>query len=172
MTYLHVKKGMLFAVLLAPMTAMPSAQHGAGDNSARNCEQQGQHGATGQCQCGQGDKMAKAHCDGHNAKMKGVGHDHGAMTHAPATVKKTFQQKNDAAMVDMHNGMAAVKFSDNDDVDFMTLMIPHHEGAIKMAEIILATSTDVEVRNLAQGIITEQKNEIKIMNHLIEARNK
>lgn len=84
----------------------------------------------------------------------------------------TFKDANNVAMMDMHNSMASVKYINNNDVDFMALMIPHHEGAIKMAEIILNTSEDTEIRNLAQGIITEQKNEINIMKHLIEARVK
>lgn len=140
----HLKKALLLTVLLSPMMVFACEEHSA------------------QCACGKGDGTTKQHCDK-------TGHDHGAQS---AILKKPFQQKNDAAMIDMHNAMAAVAFSGNDDIDFMALMIPHHEGAIKMAEIILATSTDVEVRNMAQGIITEQKNEINIMNHLIEARKK
>jgi uncharacterized protein (DUF305 family) len=42
-------------------------------------------------------------------------------------------------------------------------MIPHHQGAIDMAKSILLNTQDPEVRNLAQGIITEQANEIRLM---------
>ena len=43
------------------------------------------------------------------------------------------------------------------------MMIPHHQGAIDMARALLLTMKDPELRNLAQGIITEQQNEIRLM---------
>ena len=47
--------------------------------------------------------------------------------------------------------------------DFVTMMIPHHQGAIDMARALLLTTKDPELRNLAQGIITEQQNAIRLM---------
>jgi uncharacterized protein (DUF305 family) len=46
-------------------------------------------------------------------------------------------------------------------------MIAHHEGAIEMAEDVLAEGSDPEVLELAQQIITAQQAEIAEMNGLL-----
>jgi len=46
------------------------------------------------------------------------------------------------------------------DADFYTMMIPHHQGAIDMSELVPARSEKSEVKKLAQDIITAQKAEI------------
>ena len=51
------------------------------------------------------------------------------------------------------------------DEAFIDEMIPHHQGAIRMAQIVLAEGEDDEVRSLAQGIIDAQSEEIERMNH-------
>ena len=50
------------------------------------------------------------------------------------------------------------------DEAFIDEMIPHHQGAIRMAEIELAEGQDPEVRKLAQQIIDAQSQEIEQMN--------
>lgn len=47
--------------------------------------------------------------------------------------------------------------------DFLAMMIPHHVGAINMAQSVLLHSKDPQVRNLALQIITDQTNEIELM---------
>lgn len=47
---------------------------------------------------------------------------------------------------------------------FMALMIPHHEGAIAMANLALDRAAHAEVKALAQAIITSQSTEIDQMN--------
>lgn len=108
----------------------------------------------------------------HSCMNSAAGGSHEGMDHSTAkqVPQNDFQRENDVVMVEMHKAMAGVKLTGNNDVDFMAMMIPHHQGAIDMAEIILKSSKDVEIRNLAQGIITEQKNEINIMQQLIKER--
>ncbi|MGV7240232.1 CopM family metallochaperone [Caballeronia sp. M23-90] len=58
-----------------------------------------------------------------------------------------------------------IPLSGNPDKDFIAGMIPHHQGAIQMAQIELKYGKDPEARRLAQNIIAEQKREIVVMHH-------
>jgi uncharacterized protein (DUF305 family) len=49
------------------------------------------------------------------------------------------------------------------DADFVRGMIPHHQGAIDMAELTLRHSNDPFIRTLARGIIAAQRREITAM---------
>jgi uncharacterized protein (DUF305 family) len=62
----------------------------------------------------------------------------------------------------MHRDMA-ITFSGNPDVDFARGMIPHHQGAIDMAKIVVAFGKDPEIRKLAEEIVKAQESEIKFM---------
>ncbi|HSE66899.1 MAG TPA: DUF305 domain-containing protein [Gemmatimonadales bacterium] len=63
----------------------------------------------------------------------------------------------------MHASMSAVRPSGQSDVDFVNLMLPHHQAAIDMAKAELLYGTDQEMRRLAQEIITDQQSEIELM---------
>lgn len=62
----------------------------------------------------------------------------------------------------MHENMM-MEYTGNADVDFIKGMIPHHQGAVEMAKIVLEHGTDPEVKKLAEGIIAAQEAEIKWM---------
>ncbi len=49
------------------------------------------------------------------------------------------------------------------DQHFIVMMIPHHEGAIAMADLALSKATHPEVKQLAQAIKTTQTQEIQQM---------
>jgi uncharacterized protein (DUF305 family) len=66
-------------------------------------------------------------------------------------------------MEKMHRAMASVGPSGHSDVDFVSLMLPHHQGAIDMAKAQLLYGTDPQMRRLAQEIITDQQSEIALM---------
>jgi uncharacterized protein (DUF305 family) len=68
----------------------------------------------------------------------------------------------EAAMKKMHKDMA-IKYTGNADVDFVRGMIPHHQGAIDMAKVVIAHGKDPEIRKLAEGVVTAQEAEIKQM---------
>src|ERR1700745_3115293 len=56
----------------------------------------------------------------------------------------------------MHAAMASIERSGVSDVDFVRLMLPHHQGAIDMAKIELLNGASPEMRRLAQEIVTDQ----------------
>jgi hypothetical protein len=62
----------------------------------------------------------------------------------------------------MHQGMS-IAFTGNTDVDFVNGMIPHHQGAVDMAKVVLAFGKDPEIRKLAEAIIQAQESEIAMM---------
>ncbi len=62
----------------------------------------------------------------------------------------------------MHKDMA-VPLTGNADVDFVQGMIPHHQGAIDMAKIVLEHGKDPEIRKLAEEVIAAQEGEIAMM---------
>ena len=62
----------------------------------------------------------------------------------------------------MHSAMA-VPLTGRADVDFIAGMIPHHQGAVDMARIVLEHGSDPEVRKLAQTVIETQEAEIAWM---------
>jgi uncharacterized protein (DUF305 family) len=68
-----------------------------------------------------------------------------------------------ASMDKMQVSMASVDSSGNSDVDFVRLMLPHHEAAIDMAKTQLLYGKDPQMRRLAQEIITDQQSEIELM---------
>jgi uncharacterized protein (DUF305 family) len=49
------------------------------------------------------------------------------------------------------------------DRDFLAVMIPHHEGAVEMARLVLIYGMDPLVRQLAEEIIGGQQAEITAM---------
>lgn len=66
-------------------------------------------------------------------------------------------------MEKMHAEMMSVEPSQNSDVDFVRLMLPHHQAAIDMAKAQLIHGEDPQMRRLAQEIITDQQSEIDLM---------
>jgi uncharacterized protein (DUF305 family) len=64
------------------------------------------------------------------------------------------------------DALSAAKGAEFDQL-FLQGMIEHHEGAIVMAEEVLGTTEDPEVRSLAQSIIESQRSEIDQMRMLL-----
>ena len=73
-----------------------------------------------------------------------------------------------SAMARMDHDMMQPSSGDTDR-DFAAMMIPHHQGAIDMAEAELRFGHDPVLRRLAQGIIVEQQQEIVVMRQALAA---
>lgn len=80
-----------------------------------------------------------------------------------ASTEKPFPALMDEAMAVMDKGMDQAPKTGDPDHDFVTMMIPHHQGAVDMAKVLLLYGKDPELRTLAQQIITDQQYEIQLM---------
>ena len=95
--------------------------------------------------------------------MVGVGLN--ALAQAPSSADRTeapFLAENEAAMNKMMADMD-VKPTGDVDRDFVAMMVPHHQGAVEMAKIMLRYGHNEQLRRLAQEIIVTQQQEITTM---------
>jgi uncharacterized protein (DUF305 family) len=74
-----------------------------------------------------------------------------------------FVRELDGAMKKMMNDMHAPGYTGNPDVDFLAMMIPHHQGAVDMARLVLIYGKDPLTRRLAEEILASQTVEISAM---------
>ncbi|MGO4572445.1 CopM family metallochaperone [Microvirga sp. 2TAF3] len=93
---------------------------------------------------------------------------HSMSTSAPATDTQATSAYRDAN-TKMHRDMDIV-FSNDPDVDFVRGMIPHHQGAIDMAKVVLQYGKDEQVRKWATDVIREQEREIAEMQAWLKSR--
>lgn len=110
---------------------------------------------------------------------EGMGHDmhdkksmyemHGNMSDAApkSEAAAAFAEVN----AKMHKDMN-ITFTGDADVDFLAGMIPHHQGAIDMAQVLLKYGKDPETRKLAEEIIAAQEKEITFMKDWLAKRGK
>lgn len=100
------------------------------------------------------------------AQHTGSAVDHSKMGHgtaaAPAASGTPSTDAFKAANDRMHAGMA-ITFTGDADVDFVKGMIPHHQGAVEMAQIVLKYGKDPKLKKLARDIIRAQDKEIAFM---------
>jgi len=87
---------------------------------------------------------------------------HTATTAVSLKAERPFLKDNDTAMTRMMNDMT-VKPTGNVDSDFVAMMVPHHQGAIDMAQTELRDGHNARLRRIAQEIIVDQMQEIALM---------
>jgi DUF305 family protein family protein len=156
------------ALVLASVTAYAQMHHRGGDAA-----QPGQGMMCGQMPCPMHDQMQKkmhgmmqgkggGHhgAGGHDAQSGG---GHGAhAAEGPQGDRGPSSLAFHGINQQMHEGMN-LTFTGNADVDFVNGMIPHHQGAVDMAKVVLAFGKDPEIRKLAEAIVQAQESEISQM---------
>jgi uncharacterized protein (DUF305 family) len=73
-----------------------------------------------------------------------------------------FMAESSAAMAKMMAAMDIKPLGDVD-ADFVAMMVPHHQGAIDMAQAELRYGRNEQLRRMAQEIIATQQQEIVVM---------
>jgi uncharacterized protein (DUF305 family) len=71
---------------------------------------------------------------------------------------KAFMESMQTMMKEMN-----AKPTGDADKDFVTMMLPHHQGAVDMAKVELQYGKDPMLRDLATSIIAAQEKEISMM---------
>ena len=95
-------------------------------------------------------------------------HVHGAMpvpyaaNRPDLAAEQPFLSENDAAMNKMMSDMT-IKPTGDIDRDFVAMMVPHHQGAIDMAQAELRYGHNERLRRIAQEIVVTQQQEIPAM---------
>ena len=97
---------------------------------------------------------------------------HQAHMNMPMSTDSAMQQELMQGMNQMHQDMMAAAQYKDPDVAFAAGMLPHHIGAVKMAEVELKYGKDPEMRKLAEDIINAQQAEIEQMQKWLKAHNK
>jgi uncharacterized protein (DUF305 family) len=91
-------------------------------------------------------------------------------SHSNASTPESKWSELVGSMHAMHTAMTSVQPTGDNDLDFVRLMLPHHQAAIDMAKTQLAYGQDPQMRRLAQEIITDQQSEIELMQLWLKQR--
>ena len=97
---------------------------------------------------------------------------HQAHMNMQMSTGSAMQQELMQGMDQMNQDMMAAAQYKDPDVAFAAGMLPHHIGAVKMAEVELKYGKDPEMRKLAEDIINAQQAEIEQMQKWLKAHNK
>jgi len=71
------------------------------------------------------------------------------------------------AMNSMMDKMNSMQMTGDFDLDFANMMIEHHKGAVDMSQIEVSKGSDEKIKTMAQDIITQQTEEIKMLQDIV-----
>ncbi len=92
--------------------------------------------------------------------------------HHEGAHQTSFATEMHERMRSMAEGMDRAPMTGDPDRDFLAMMIPHHQGAIDMAQLVLVHGQDPLTRQLAEEIIASQQAEIASMQARLRALEK
>lgn len=84
----------------------------------------------------------------------------------PRNVRNLYQSRMNMIIQTMFRRMKESRASNRINCDFISEMIPHHEGAVAMSQVTLAYPICQELRPILQAIIVSQKRGIEQMRKL------
>lgn len=92
-----------------------------------------------------------AACNGGLPPTTSAPHTHSSSAHGPhsgpfvASRDRPFGEQMTDARTRVHEGMAAAPTNGDPDSDFVSMMLPHHQGAVDMAKVLLVLGKDPEM---------------------------
>jgi uncharacterized protein (DUF305 family) len=112
---------------------------------------------------------AQAQAEGHGGSMlrmdkQSASQDRQGMMARMSEAQKGYLQ----SMVKMRGPMQMGIMAKDPDVGFICGMIPHHQGAVDMADVVLKTGNDAEAKAFAEQVIREQGREITWMRNWLK----
>lgn len=111
-----------------------------------------------------GDSRADARFAHRRSDAMAPGRHHATAERSDASgADAGFQSEMGESMERMMSDMHSAGDSGDVDVDFLAMMIPHHQGAVDMARLELQHGRDPASRRLAEEIIAGQTIEIESM---------
>lgn len=84
---------------------------------------------------------------------------HVGIKHSETKTENVMMEAMDKSMVAMHKA----KITGNADYDFASMMIPHHEGAVAMADAVVKRGKSAELIDFSKNVITAQQQEITML---------
>lgn len=84
-----------------------------------------------------------------------------------SNVTKDYLAAYEGILCDMIDEMTHAELSDSISHNFITQMIPHHQGAIQMSRNLLRYTTHIPLQDLALQIVTEQTRSISDMRKIL-----
>lgn len=84
--------------------------------------------------------------------------------------KSDFDKALAQAMSDMMRGMSDTPMTGDPDHDFLSMMIPHHQGAVAMAQAEIAHGKSAPAIALARSIVSAQTGQIASMRDMLNGR--
>lgn len=118
-----------------------------------------------------GPAIGPALADHHEAGAAPDHAQHAAQKPAGGAELSEASKAFEEAMMKMHKDMS-IAYTNDVDVDFVSGMIPHHQGAIDQANVFLKYTKDLRLRRLALGIIAAQRKEIRFMQRWLKEHEK
>lgn len=115
-------------------------------------------GGSGSGQQEQGSSSESAQ-EEESDNMQGM--DHGEMSGMEGMDQASMNSEEAARQMVAPNG-------EYSDAAFVDSMVPHHEGAVEMAQVALENAEHEEIRTLAQDIVSAQRAEIELFGEIRE----
>jgi uncharacterized protein (DUF305 family) len=114
-------------------------------------------------------KLAEAIRDAQQPEIEQIRRIHQRLLGSPLKANEAGHEAlglsaEEAGMAGHEDAMKMLDTADPFDRAFIDEMVPHHEGAVKMAQAVLTKTNDAELKKLAQTIIDTQTREIEEMN--------